>query len=66
MIVCGTGNVDFTSDAFAKPFGFFFCGNAIDVGDFANKFVAGDAAKGMIAAQNLNVGVADAGQENAD
>ena len=65
IVVGGTGNVDFAGDAFAEPFRFFFCGNAIDDGDFTDKFVAGDSAKGVIAAKNFYVGVADAGEENA-
>jgi hypothetical protein len=66
IVVCGTGDIDVAGDAFAEAFGFFFCGDAIDVGDFADKFVPGNSAKGVIAAQNLDVGVTDACQENAD
>ena len=65
IVVRGAGNVDFAGDAFAEPFDFFFCGDTVNGGDFADKFVAGDSAKGVIAAKNLNVGVADAGETNA-
>jgi hypothetical protein len=65
IVVRGTGNVDFAGNAFAEPFRFFFCGKAINGGDFADEFVAGNSAKGVIAAKDLHVGVADAGEENA-
>src|ERR1700736_245376 len=66
IVVCGTGHVYVAGDAFAEPFDFFFCGNAVDGCDFADKFVAGNPAKGVIATKNLNVGGADAGKQNAN
>src|SRR5450631_2788659 len=66
VVICGTGNVDFSADAFAEPFRFFCRGNAIDVGDFADKFVAGNSTKGVIAAKNFHVSVADTSKEYAD
>ena len=65
VVVRGTGNVDFAGNTFAEPFRFFLCGNTIDGGDFADKFVAGNSAKGVIAAKDFHVGIADAGEENA-
>src|SRR5262245_8963229 len=57
-------DIDFTNDALAEPA--FLGSRARDVHHFADEFVSRRAAKVVVAADNFYVGVADAGQANAD
>jgi hypothetical protein len=55
------GDVDLSGDAAAYPLGSFRRRDASDFGDFTHELMARYAAKTMIAAKNLNVGVTNAG-----
>jgi len=60
------GDIDFTNDAFAQPAFLFVRANACNVLHFSDKFMSRSAAKIVVAAQDFDVGVADAGETNAD
>jgi hypothetical protein len=68
----GTGDVDFAGDAAADPAGSRLLdgGRGVsaiaDGDDFADEFVAGDAVEVVVAAENFDIGVADAGQADFD
>src|SRR3984957_6895841 len=68
VAVGGAGDVDFAGDAAADPAGSFVLDyrrrvSAIaDRDDFAYEFVTGNAAEVVVAAEDLDVGVADAGE----
>ena len=60
------GDIDFTHDAFAQPSFLFVRANTCNVLHFSDKFMPRSAAKIVVAAQDFDVGVADAGKTNAD
>jgi hypothetical protein len=60
------GDIDFTHDAFAQPAPLFVRANARNVLHFSDKFMSRNATKIVVAAQDFDVGVADAGKTNAD
>ncbi len=72
VAVGGAGDVDFAGDAATDPAGSFAldCGRGVaaiaDGNDFADEFVAGDAAEVVVAAEDFDVGVADAGEADFD
>ena len=72
VAVGGTGDVDVAGDAAADPAGLLLleCRGGVtavaDFGHFADELVARDAAEVVVAAQDFNVGVADASEANFD
>jgi hypothetical protein len=60
------GNIDFTRDALAGPAILFARAHAGEVVHFADEFVPWRAAKVVVAAENFDVGVADASEADAD
>src|SRR5580692_11724625 len=60
------GDIDFAGDSAAQPAFLLAAPHAADVHYFANEFVAGRSAKIVVAAENFDVSVADAGEAHAD
>src|SRR6201988_5291037 len=60
--VSRTTYVDFTHDTAANPASPLLRGNPTNLHYFAHKFVSRRATKIMIAAKNLDIGVADSGK----
>ena len=60
------GDIDFAGDAAAQPAFLFMASHTAYVHHFANEFVAGRSAKIVVAAENFDVSVADAGEAHAD
>ncbi len=72
MSVGGAGDVDFAGDALTGPAGLFaldrrgWFTTIADGDDVADEFVAGDAAEVVVAAEDFDVRVADAGEADFD
>jgi hypothetical protein len=66
VTVSRTGNVDFAADSVAQPFVLLRRGNAVHFSYFTDEFMAGNTAKALITAKNLDVGVANSGKPNAN
>ena len=62
----GTGDIDFAGDSAAQPAFLFMASRAAYVHHFANEFVAGRSAEIVVAAEDFDVGVADAREAHAD
>ena len=66
VAISRAGHVNLAGNALVEPFPFRRSRNAVNGKHFTNKFVANDASKIVIAAQNFHIGVADAGHANAN
>ena len=66
ITVSRAGDIDLANDAAAHPASPLMRGNAANLRDLTDKFMPQRAAKIMIAAQNLNVGIANPSQPHAD
>ena len=72
VAVGGAGDVDVAGDAAADPAGLLLLDGRSWLAaiayrdDFADEFVAGDAAEVVVAAEDFDVGVADAGEADFD
>jgi len=62
----GAGDIDFAGDSASQPAFLFMASRAAYVDHFANEFVSGGSAKIVVAAEDFDVGVADAREANAD
>src|SRR6266436_6838171 len=58
-------DVDFADNAFADPCLFHGGGNARDINNFPDKFMAGNSMKAVIATKNFHVGIANPGETHA-
>lgn len=59
------GDIDFANDAAANPGSLPRGGGPFDFKDFSNKFMAGCAAKAVVAAKDFDVRVADTCKANS-
>ena len=66
VTVSRTGNVNFPAHSPAQPLVFFRRRNAMHPGYFTDEFMARNAAKALIPAKQLDIGVANSGKPNAD
>jgi hypothetical protein len=62
----GAGDINFAGDAAAWPAFLFMAWRAAHIHHFSDEFVAGRSAKIVVAAEDFDVGVADAGEADAD
>lgn len=66
IAIRGAADVNFAADPVPQPLLFLFRGDAMQVGYFADELMAGNAVKRLVATKDLEIGVANTGQTNAN